>query len=61
MSAFVVECQINAQDERRKITVAAEDSREAHMLANRVIRQQEASDPSVKGCIVVGVNPVSLQ
>ena len=61
MSAFIVECQINAQDERRKVTVAAEDSREAQQLAAKVIRQQEASDPSVRGCIVVGVSQVSLQ
>ncbi len=61
MSAYIVECQINALDERRKVTVAAEDSQEAQVLAAKVIRQQEASDPSVRGCIVVGVSQVSLQ
>lgn len=52
---FIVECQVNANDDRRFVPIVAESAQQASREADRVIRVESSNDPQIRGCIVVGV------
>ena len=60
MKNYVIECQINAADDRRFVPVQADSYQQAASKANEVVRDQVGKDPAVKGCIVVGAEAKTL-
>lgn len=52
---YKVECQVNAQDDRRTVTVEASSQQAAWQQAEAQVRAQQGIDPQVRGCIVVKI------